>query len=41
MTDNKEKLCIRVAEFEDKIIERWNQLEVENDFCDVTLVCRE
>ena len=33
--------CFRLDEFEGNAITYWQQLQMENDFCDVTLACED
>ena len=40
MTAN-ETFCLRLNEFEDVIKSCWQELQIENDFCDITLACED
>ena len=34
-----DNFCLRLNEFENNIKTSWQELQAENDFCDVTLAC--
>ena len=36
-----ETFCFRLTQFGDNIRTTWQQLQVEDDFCDVTLACKD
>ena len=36
-----ESFCLRLTQFGDNIRTTWQQLQVEKDFCDVTLACKD
>ena len=38
---NGENLCFRLTEFGSNIGKTWKQLQIDKDFCDVTLVCND